>query len=540
MTQRLRPEVVRALQGLFEDTVRKVPPALPEVPGLLEFVTSNEWCWTNAKSTPSKMQRAIVMAAAGDEVSCATTGFTEAEMHFHFATQCLPAGPRPATVVGNAGVRSGKSLLAAMCALIYGAITADLSNVRPGERVRGLIVAPRVELSLSTFAHVVGTLQASPNLRAYLDGTPNAESLWIKRPDGHRVLIQIVAAAPGGVNLRSTWLIGIVFDEADFHDSEDAAVNLAENREAATMRLVPGAQEWVVSSPWIDSGPFYDLVQRYLGKPDDGIVCFHSNSRAMNPTLDPVREAQMRRRDPDKASRELDAIPMTGGGDDFFPASLIDACMVDAPPWAKGTPHFGGTDLGFRKNSSALALSHAATIDGRMRAVLGFVRELRPEKGKPLVPGEVVKTFARDCYDHDCSSMKGDLHYADTAQEKLAEIANDASDGIRIAVSYDEHIPTQESNAAVLTELRRRMLEAQAILGTDPVLRQQLKGTKSKALPGGKIVVILPKRGQLHGDVLMAAALSLTQVPLHEPATGGIDGTGIYVGEGSRYDDMAF
>lgn len=508
--------------------------AVDSKPTLEEFFVSPEYCnFPGVRGgVASPAQLALIRAADGQP-----TGLCPDAQRFHFGiapadhvdafgTEVLGTRvteQRPRQLVVRTGVRAAKSLIAALAALCYGALYSDLSGLRPGEVARGLIVAPRVGLAFATFRHALGTMQHSPKLAKHLV-RPGMTQFTIKRDDGREVEIAIVAASSGGTNLRSTWLIGCVFDEADFHDDEDAAVNLKENIEAVTLRMVPSAQVWVVSSPWVDSGQFHGLMVDYLGAPKHGVLAFHSDSRSMNPMLPVDDEQKMRARDPERAAREFDAIPMSSSGSEFFPLAAIRACVNEARvggavtlPTEERTPHWGGADLAFRKNSSALALARYAAG----RAVLAHHEEHRPEPGAPLKPSEVCKAFAIRAHSYRCNTVKGDIIYAETAREEFAKHRNAKNE----TVAYEDFVPTQESVAAAFTEFRRRMLEGLLELPNDPRLLLQIERTKSKALPGGRIQIILPKIGHTHGDTLMAVVLACIQVPLAEPTTSADWGT---------------
>lgn len=430
---------------------------------------------------------------------------------------------RPRVVCVRAGVRSAKSIIGAIAALLYSVLKCKFRRppeegerpgpdgkvgVRPGELVRALIVAPFKHLSRAPFHHLLGTMRASKKLDALIVRA-GAEFLEIRRQDGNVVRVELVAAAPGGANLRSTWLAGILFDEADFHDDEDAAVNLQEQFDAASQRMLHDGQIWIVSSPWEDSGPFHELFLEGFGKHDEGMLSFHSDSLSMNPTLDRAVIDAARKRDPVMAAREYDAVPLPTGATGFFPEAAIAACFTrpeeqwNLPP--NEQPHWAGSDLGFRKNSSALALSRYN--DGK--TVIALTIERIPTKAEPLKPSVICKEFAETCLQYRASTMRGDIHYADTAREELAKTA--ASDGR--TVMYDEFAASNENQAVACTEFRRRMLEGLVEGPADPRLIKMFKDTKMRKSPTG-IVVVLPKHGAAHADVMMAVVLSGVQVPL--------------------------
>lgn len=470
---------------------------------------------------PSAAQRALIRAADGIPIGGL---IPDDRMRFHFGvteaeTSDLGAWPRPRIVVLRTGVRAGKSLLAAM-GLLQSILMctfrrapdvgedpdADgLIGVRPGELVRALIVAPLLKLSRAPFDHIIGTMRASPTLSRMLV-TANRESAVIRRPDGRDVHLELVAASSGGTNLRSTWLAGVIYDEADFHDGEDGAVNLPDNLRAGITRILPGAQAWIPSSPWADEGPFHEIFTGSFGQPGT-TLSFHSDSRSMNPTLDRELEADERRRDPDNAAREYDAIPLSAGSSLFFPRDAVDACIdldlgADTPlDYLPGIWHFGGTDLGFRKNSSALGIARRNPASGKVE--IAYYEEKRPPRGAALKPSEVCADFARELGRYQVKSVRGDMHYSESAREHFGG-AN---------VAYEAWNPSQEAQTDAFTMLRSLITEGQIRLPNDARLLTMIRRTKSRAIPGGRVQIVLPKMAAAHGDTFMAIVLACMQVP---------------------------
>jgi hypothetical protein len=471
----------------------------------------------------SPTQLALIRSAdgRGDEVQLPPD-----RMLFHFNQERLPSG-RPRLVVLRTGVRAGKSFLAAM-ALLLSVLTctfrraplehevADpdgMVGVRKGEFVRALIVAPVMELSKAVLYHLVGTMQSSPRLAKLLVKV-GSNFCVIRREDGHNVLVKLVAASGGGTNLRSTWLAGVVFDEGAFFDEDGKAVTLKDQLRAAMARLLKGAQAWVPSSPWNDSDPFHELFERHFGKPGHALA-FHSDSRSMNPTLDPDEEQAERERDPDNAAREYDAVPLPTGSSLFFPPDALvksvnkDREMYLAP--LRGVAHSAASDLGLRKNSSAVAT--ARFEGGKVR--LAYHEELRPERGASLKPSATCAHVARKALAYGCRTVRGDIHYADTAKEEFEKLRGEGHE-----IYYDEWTPRAEATTAMFTEFRRRMQEGLVELPNDPRLLGQLKAVTWKAMEGGVIKVLLPKQGQTHGDLAQVVVSACTMVEI--PTPGGV------------------
>jgi len=481
----------------------------------------------------SPVQRALMRAADGVPLGSL---LDDERVRYHFGCPANDIGlRRPRYVFVRGGVRSGKSLIAAI-AMVLSAIRCTmrrppekdeepgpdgLVGVRPGEFVRVVVVAPLLSLTRAAFTHVVSLIQQSKVLRPLLRSDPRKESITIVRPDGQEIEIQIVAVSSAGATLRSTWLAGVLFDEADFHRDGEAVVNLEDNFKSIKARLLPGAQCWTVSSPWCEGSSFDELIRGAWGRPGRELA-FHSDSRSMNPTLDREEEAAERAKDPDNAAREYDAIPLSTASAEFFPPDVVKACVAIGrgmlPP--NGLAHSAGGDLGFRRNSSAIAFSRFE----RGKVVLAFYKELRPTKAEPLKPSAVCETFADDCHSYDARTILGDLHYADTAHEELAKHrCRSARSPEPWTVTYSEY-DTRETTET-FTAFRRLMEEGRLELPDDPRLLAQIRATRRLVQPGGVVKVKLPKQNQAHGDVLVAVVLSAVQVDFssEEPANSNYE-----------------
>jgi hypothetical protein len=530
--------------------------------------------------TASPPQVALLRAADG---RAANDVLAPKRMEFHFGTERLPGEPandpperalwngdrlpsgRPRLVVLRTGVRAGKTLISVL-ALLLSVLTCkfrrvptaeDLAHgmrpsadglvgVRKGELVRAVIVAPRLELTRAPFQHLVSTMNASPLLKRLFAREPLATSCVIRRPDGNEVEIKCLAADAGGANLRSTWLAAALFDEADFHDDDDAAVNLTENLRACAARMLSGAQIWIPSSPWAEGSAFDKLfTEIFKDQLRDGRLAFHSDTLSMNPTANRDEIAAMRRTDPDNAAREYDAVPYGAGAELFYPEDAIRASFTQTEEHNRDASgnrveilapnpmraHAAGGDLGFRKNSSALAISRSE--GGRAR--LAFRLELRPQKGASLKPSEVVREFAFWCMRYGAPAIVGDLHYADTAHEELGKLQRalkepekaDAEQREWVArvkadpFAKDAKVPTyiewstdQKHIADTHTEMKRRMQEGLVELPADDRMREQARETKKKASGGGNISILLPKKGMAHGDLWGSVVIASTEIQL--------------------------
>jgi hypothetical protein len=309
----------------------------------------------------------------------------------------------------------------------------------------------------------------------------------------------------------------VVFDEADFHGAEDAAVNLISQLDAARTRLLNGAQIWVVSSPWSDSTPFHKLFTGAFGKPDADTLAFHSDSRSMNPTLSKAMEDAERAKNPENAAREYDAIPLRTNSKRWFPEDCIEKAVHKSRPQNlpyTRTLHYAGADWGFSKNSSTLAISRP----NGGQAQLAFYDELQPTEEESLRPKIVVRTFMQHAMTYGCKTIRSDHYLASIREQEVADFLAELPDGaLRRRVPADEPFdPNRDAVAELFTELRRRMQAGLVELPNDPRLIEQLRGTTSVPMPGGAVKILLPKQGTAHGDLLMAVALSIVACPVVE------------------------
>lgn len=475
----------------------------------------------------------------------------------------LPSG-RPQLVVLRTGIRAGKTLISVL-ALLYSVLTCQFRRapeyedevpgpdgkvgVRPGELVRALIVAPRLENTRAAFQQLVQTMKESPKLRKLFAKEPLAESCVIRRPDGREVEIKRIAADAGGTNLRSTWLAGALFDEADFHDGEDAAVNLTENYRACAGRMLPGAQIWIPSSPWAEGSAFDKLFNEILkDQLREGRLAFHSDTLSMNPSANRADMERMRRTDPDNAAREYDAIPFGAGAELFYPEDAIRASFTRSEFHAASgdgkqievlapdprCPHVAAADWGFRKNSSALAITRSD--GGKVR--LAFRVEYRPQKGGSLKPSRVVQEFAFWTMKYGCPAILGDMHSVDSTIEELNKLARalkepEKADAEQKAwvervkgdpfartaqvpryIEWPSKTTAHPDNDAAHTEMKRRMQEGLVELPADDRMKQQCRDTKRRPAPGGHMKILLPKHGMAHGDLWGATVIACAEIGL--------------------------
>jgi hypothetical protein len=463
----------------------------------------------------SDLLSAILDASDGRPVpALIRTMGTSAPIELYFGAHPEPRYRR--TVCVRAGGRAGKTSRMVAPAALHAAWTVPLPTLARGEFASALMVAPDLRLAHQTLSFVRGYVEGSEMLRAALIGEPTKDHVELRRPDGAQVRIEVLPASARGTATRARTLVFAALDEAAFFFGEGNAVNDEEIYVSVMQRLVPGAQCWVVSTPWIaGEGLLEKLIERDFGK-HDRALCVTAPTRALNPTWDPTGEIErdLREHAPDKATREIDGIPLRSGSRSFFdPLALERAKRAHAMPRVPrpGEHVQAGGDLGFRSDSSALCITH---LVGR-RILVADLLELRPE-GEPLRPSAVVSAFGDRCRAHaGLSFVMADGHYRETLDEHLAEYG----------LGYCE-APTDV--ALVYQRARQLIHDGRVEIPDVPMghrLVAQLRSIQWRPNPGGSVSILLPREAKGgHCDLAAAFVLALWQaggleVPEEKPRT---------------------
>lgn len=479
---------LRALRSLDERT-------RDERMSFVDFLRSPRFCAID----PSPMVRAIADASDGLAVSSITD--VDAQRYFGCALSGLPQQPRR-TIAIEAGGRGGKTSRLLAPKAIHAAWTVPLPTLAPGEHAVSLIVSSELVFAKQALSFVRGYCEASPVLSRAIVGEPGQESITLRRPDGKLVDIRIRAAGVRGKGGRAFTLVFAGMDEAAFFYDESGAVNDVEIYRAATQRIVPGGQIWLVSTPWIEGeGKLEELLRDNIGTHAEALAVHRVGTRALNPTWDPTGEIERDlRRDPDNAAREIDAIPLSGASSKWFAPAAIDGAVnvsrtVDLPR-EDGWSYAAGADMGFRRNSSALAV--VAYREGQVR--LALLREMRPAPGVPLKPAAVVDAFASESKRFGAYEIRVDSHEREAVQVELARhgmTATHAAEG-------------QIGKAEMFAHARRLLHEGQLELPDLPRLSQQLRDVVGRPLPGGGTSITTRGRTDgSHGDLVSALVHAL-------------------------------
>jgi hypothetical protein len=392
--------------------------------GFYEFLTSKDFCDLDL----SPAVRAIVLASEArpdeiqDDALC--------RVLFGCASSGLPR-VKPRVVVVRSGGQCGKTSRLGAPKVLHGAITTPMPNVRPGQWARALIMAPDVDLASAALNYIRGMMFNSSRLRSMLtDELPEDADeedvgtiyrIGLKRPDKLLVEIKIKAANKGGTGGRAYTLPVALLDEVCYFYGSDYRVNDEDMFAAIEPRVVPDGQTWLTSTPNIAGyGLLEKLVQDEHGKHETALIAL-SSTRLMFPGWDPDKriEGPMRKRDPDRAQREIDGLPLVAGESSFYsPAVIVEAERKIIAPTAKILMRGSGGDFAFVRNSSSLAM--AESYDDGTFAVVD-IDEQKPRQGYALRPSIVCAKHARVLFRRETFVVVCDGHYRESVREHFGK-----------------------------------------------------------------------------------------------------------------------
>jgi hypothetical protein len=397
-----------------------------------------------------------------------------------------------------AGARSGKTYLS-MLRLLHLGLTVNLSGLAPGEIAFGPAVAPDMRLAHQALRYLVGAVKASRLAPCIVGET--ADSITLRRPDGHTICIEVLPATRGGYALRGRTLFGALLDEACFFfDADGYVVNDEELFRAVVARIVRGGQVLVVSTPWTRSGLLYDMHAENFGHPHTAIAG-HAPTLLMRehgPDEANVRAivTRERARDPFNAAREFDALFVDGAGT-LLAAADVEAA-VDAIDNRMPNPAvtYGATiDVGLRNDATVAMIFH---VELRKREggppvrmlVVDATRHLRPSLTHRVTLDEVEGMVAPLCQRYRVRKLHGDLHYADSLAPRM----------LARGIKFIEQKMTPDAQASRATTLAALFGAGAVRLVDDAVLVRELKELRITRQAGGRVSVGAPGSKKKHDD----------------------------------------
>lgn len=405
------------------------------------------------------------------------------------------------------GRGSGKTTLCSAFS-VYTAVTSDISKCGPGDVPYVIVVAPdkaTAQLSIRMAREMVRSQPALERLVV----SDTTELIQLRRPDGRMVRIEAFAATRGGSAMRGRTIIAFLMDEAEFMTSNDSAgggreyaVNDRDIFRALKPRLLPFGKGMLISTPWPVETLMGEMFDENWGKCLTAVAIKAPTLlvRGDDPDIMTMVNDELAK-DPENARRELFCEVEGLSGGMFFDSGALGTAVQDDPEgWPRklnpNWPVAVGCDLGFTRDSSAICV---VQFDGS-KYVLQYAEEMKPKPGKPLKPGNVVARFAEVCKLYGAFGIIADAHYKQSLHEHLEKT------GLAI---WDA--PSTPSEAFVRT--RTVLHEGKCIIPRSDIgkrMIQQAKLVGSKASPGGRVTIKIPRRvGLAHGDIVSAWVLAV-------------------------------
>ena len=405
----------------------------------------------------------------------------EAEIYRrHTGRTTLPAGPaREAWVV--AGVRAGKSLIAALTATYLACFRDYSPYLAPGERARVMVLAGDREQAGVILGYVRAFFEIQ--LLRQLVANETRESIELS----NRVVITIQTASFRRV--RGYTCAAVICDEVAFWPTDEGGANPdAEIIKALRPRMttIPGALLLCISSPYARKGSLWDAYHKHHGK-DGPVLVWQAPTQAMNPSVDAQVIADAYAADEAAAAAEYGA-EFRRDIESFVSREAVDDVVVlgrhELPP-ARGVEYVAFVDpSGGTQDSMTLAIAHQQQ-DGRV--ILDAVRERKP----PFKPSEVVAEFAVTLKAYGCDRVTGDRYGGEWPPEQFRECG----------ISYE---PADKAKSDLYRELLPLVNNGQLELLDHPRLIAQLCSLERRTARGGRDSIDHPPNGR--DDVGNAAA----------------------------------
>jgi hypothetical protein len=390
----------------------------------------------------------------------------------------------------TSGRRSGKSRIAAACA-VYQATFRDWTKIlAPGERGKALLVATDRAQAKVLHSYAVGLLHSNPNLKRLIVAE-GKESIELSTG----VDIEIATASYRGIRGRTT--VFACLEELAFWRSSEVYANPAEEIYRAlkpSLATAPGSLLLGISSAYARQGLLYRMVQQHHGK-DSDVLAWVSDSITMNPTLSEKMIAREIEADPTGARAEWLSVFRDDVesflGQELLRSAIVPGRVADVP-LGSNMRAVGAIDpSGGRQDSYTAAL---ASVDGNGRIVVHAVREARP----PFSPESTTADFAEFFKGYGVGSVVSDRWGGAWVEEMWKKHG-----GIEVKTAEQT---ASDYYLAFLALLSSGRVE----LPDNPRLTAQFLQLERRVRPGGKDQVTHPPGG-FHDDLANAVALACVE-----------------------------
>jgi hypothetical protein len=388
-----------------------------------------------------------------------------------------PPGVAAREAYAIVGRRGGKGRMAALVAVFVACFRDYAEHLAPGERAVVMVVAADRKQARIVFRYIKAFLDLVPMLRAMVEHETRER---IELRNG--VDIEIVTCSYKST--RGYTLACVIAEELSFWDSEDTAEPDTEvlNALRPGLATLPGALLLGISTPYARRGALWDAYDRHFGRDDSRTLVWQADSLAMNPTMNAEVIAAAYEEDESAAGAEYGG-QFRRDVETFIAREVVEAAVVagvhELPP-LPGIEYRAFTDpSGGSVDSFTLAIGHREERDGKRRAVLDCIREIKA----PFSPEQAVGELAADLRRYRLRSVTGDRYAAEWCAEQFrkAGFAYEAAEMPKSEL-YRELLPAMNSRSVALLDSKR--------------LTTQLLKLERKTGRGGRDSIDHPPRGR--------------------------------------------
>lgn len=390
--------------------------------------------------------------------------------------------------------RAGKSLMAAVIAVFLGCFRDYTAHLAPGERAIIMVIAVDRRQARVVFQYIAGLLDGSPLLAGRVESRTR-EAIHLKG----RVSIEVHTTS-----FRSTrgyTLAGVVCDEIAFWRTEQSA---APDTEILTglrpgLSTIPGALLVAISSGYARKGKLWRAHRDHYGREGDDVLVWQSDSRTMNPKIDPAMVARAYAEDPGAAAAEWGGqfrVDIESFVDPLLVQQLVQLGRTSQPPSIHVRQYMGFCDPAGGSGGDSMTLGVAHLDPRTNQLVLDLILERRP----PFSPEAVTLEFADALKSYRVRKVVGDRFAGEWPAERFKThgVYYEASEKTKSQI-YSDLLPLLNSRAISLLDDRR--------------LVSQLVGLERRTAWGGRDSVDHAPGG--HDDVINAASGALLLAAAH-------------------------
>jgi hypothetical protein len=391
-------------------------------------------------------------------------------------------GRKPRKVVFLAGIRTGKSLLAAAL-IVWAALTVETRHIGRSEVPRYSTLSTEKDLAKVILNHLLGAVQQSSVLRGVLVGEPTADGCFLRMSTGNLLEAKVVAGARAGRSVVARWAAGFCADEAPrMAGADDAVVNLDDTETAVEGRLLPGAQIFAIGSPWAPFGPVYEAYRAGWGHPTEDLLVIKARADWLNPDWwTPERAARLRRTN--AVAYQTDFLAEFADQEaTLFTQALLEPCTragLTTPP-ERGHDYVAAMDPATRGNAWTLVVGDRV---GQKKRIV-HAEQWIGSTIEPLSPRKVLEQIGKVLEKYGLTWCFTDQWAADALR--------DIADEVGVDLIIEDW--TQKGKTIAFTGFRDALGDGSIELPNDPVLLSDLRLVRRRVTQSG-ISIELPHTG---------------------------------------------